>query len=460
VNPEIYSVKKHVEKAKSPKTVKKNRSVSVNRTVDAWEPSASQAAKIRERRVIQPATVLQLQKQIGNASVQQYLARRKYDEVQIQRKDDEGMTFGELMAKAIMENPKLMAMQAKDILKDVTAVFSGKKPGDAYFTDLETVYWGLFKLVIDLTKMPEGSVTTTEQRAKAEKYAKKWVRIKAGIAADAEIKMRSDLAKAKEGTKKLQIQMLYAYHDIYAAGKEPGDVKMGDGETIKGMAEKVTDLLKSINEADAGISGRSVTPIIPVLDKTLTIVNVITGWKVTKPLAAEASKDMANLQNALSLALAGLSLSGFGKFLPLFGYIGPLLDGIAKGWDRLVSALSKKNRMWWEAREIMGEDLPHPSAEPGGRAVFNYMKKMFKVSSAPSKAPSKSVLEFFYDNKTMLNKAMKEVMGKSWSKVPTRSSWLIFSETNPEKINNWVFYNRDTIWRLIYGRGMKPPEKS
>ena len=453
-------MKTHKEKAKSPKSAKKIRSVSINRPVDVRESLAGQAADIRERKVIQPAAVLQLQKQIGNAAVQQYLNSRKAEEIQVQREDDdEGMTLGEMWAEAVMENPKLMALQAEDFLEDVTSLFSGKEPGDPYFTDLEIVYWGFYKLILALKKMPEGSVTTAEQRKRAEKFAVKWVSIKDGIVADAERKMRRELARARKGTKALRIQMLYAYHDIYAAGKEPGDIKMGTLDTVKGVAEKVTDLLKSINEADAGITGRSVTPIIPVLAKTLTIVNAITSLKVTKPLAAEASKDMARLQNALNLANAGLSLAGFGKFLPFFAHIGPLLDGIAKGWNKLVSALSKKNRMWWEASEIMGEDLPHPSAEPGGRAVFSYMKKMFRVSKAPSKAPSESVLEFFYDNKTMFNKALKEVMGKSWSKLPTRSDWLIFAETNPKKINQWVFYNRDTIWRLIYGRGMKLPKK-
>jgi hypothetical protein len=353
-----------------------------------------------------------------------------------------------------------LAAEIKNRLRvDVAPLYSAKKPGDAYFSDLEKVYWGYYKLAIELLRMPKGSKTTTEQQDRFLKYIKKMNAIKVGIVGDAKRRMKRQLAKAKEGAKALRIQMLYAYHDIYAAGKEPGDVKMGAAGTVKGVTEKITELLKAINEADADISGRSVTPIIPVLDKTLTIVNVITGWKVTKPLASPASKGMASLQNALSLANAGLSLSGFGKFLPLFSYIGPLLDGIAKGWDRLVTALSKRNRMWWQAREVMGEDLPHPDAAPGGKPVFSYMKRIFRVTKPPSKPPSEAVLDFFYDNKEMLNKAMKEVMGKSWSKVPTRSSWLFWAETNPDKINSWVFYNRDTIWRLIYGRGMDLPSK-
>ena len=452
-------MKKHIVKAESAKPEHRNKSARANRPADTQEPLAIQLADIRNKRVIQPATILQLQKQIGNTAVQKYLTSRTFKENLVQREEKEEKSFLESWAEAIMANPKALASEIKSRLKNVTTLFSSKKPGEAYFTDLETVYWGYYKLVIDLNNMPEGSKTSEEQIKRFDKYSGIWRKIRTGIVRDNKSRMRRELARAKKAAKALRIQLLYAYHDIYAAGKDPDDVKMGSLDTVKGVAEKVTDLLKGINEADAGITGRTVTPIIPVLDKTLTIVNVITGWKVTKPLAGPAMKDMARLQNALSLANAGLSLSGFGKFLPLFSYIGPLLDGIAKGWGRLVSALSKKNQMWWEAREVMGKDLPHPSAAPGGKPVFSYMKFMFRVTEPPSRPPSGAVLEFFYDNKTMFNKALKQVMGKSWSKVPTRSSWVVLAETNPKKINSWVFYNRDTIWRLIYGRGMRPPKK-
>lgn len=309
--------------------------------------------------------------------------------------------------------------------------------------------------------MPAGSVTTAGQRKKAKDLMKKLSAIKAGISSDADAKIRRELAIAKEGVKKLRTEMLYAYHDIYAAGKEPGKVKMGAVETIQGAAEKITDLLKNINEADAIASGRSITLIIPILDKTLTIVKLITGWKVTKSLAAPASKDMAKVQNALNRATAGLGLTGYGAFLPLFAHLGPLVDGIAKGWALVVAGRSKKNRRWWEAREVVvekGEKLPHEESWPGGGPVINYMRDMFRSSSTPSKPPSKEVVKFFTKNSSMFNKALKEVMGRPLSKVPTKSS-LFSKDVDPMELNGWVFYNRDTVWRLIYGRGTKPPEK-
>jgi hypothetical protein len=446
---------KHVQQS-VPLHAKKPARLGVS--AGSTEPQGLQLAAIEAGRPMAPATVLRLQRLVGNASVQRLLDGRRVSTPTVQRQKEEGKTFTQILAEAIMSSPKLLASVAKDRSKDVTDLFSKKQPGDLYFTDLETVYWGFGKLIFELEKMPEGSTTTEEQRKRFETFSAKWGEIQAGIAADAKRRVKNELARAREAAEALRVQLLYAYRDIYAAGKEPGDVKMGNLDTVKGVTEKVTDLLKAINEADAAVTGRSVTPLIPVLDKTLTIVNVITGWKVTQPLAAPASRDMARLQNALSLANAGLSLSGFGKFLPLFGYIGPLLDGIAKGWDRLVSALSRKNRLWWEAKEIMGEDLPHPDTEPGGKPVFDYMKSMFRASEPPSSPPPKSVLDFFYDNKKMFDAAMKEVMGKPWSRVPTRRAWLILSETDPKEINSWVYYNRDTIWRLIYGRGMEPPK--
>lgn len=380
----------------------------------------------------------------------------------VQRKDDdgdEGMPFVEELVKAVTQNPKLMALQAKDIANEISQVLAEKEPGDSYFEDLYKVYWGFYRLIAELKRMPERATTTTEQRDKAEKLAEKWANIRSCMIADAERRMRRELAKAEKGARAMRVQLLYAYHDIYEAGEEPGDVKFGSLDTVKGVAEKMTDLLKAINEADAGITGRSVTPIIPVLDKTLTVVNVISGWKVTASLAAESSKGIAALQNAWSLANAGLGLAGFGKFLPLFGHIGPLLDSIAKGWDRVDSALRKKNRLWWEARDVMGEDLPHREAEPGGGVLHSYMKKMFRTSKPLSEPPSKDVLKFFYDKREMFNTAVKDVMGEPWSEVPTKSAWLISEETDPKKINRWVFCNRDMVWRLVYGRDMDPPKR-
>ncbi|MCP4357067.1 MAG: hypothetical protein GY796_03495 [Chloroflexi bacterium] len=413
-------------------------------------------------RPLRQTALLHLQQSRGNAHVQRLFPRQQADESQIQRRgpDDEGMTFSEMWAKAVMEDPKVMAIQAKSIADDIAKLLSQLKPGEPYFETLYTTYWGFGKLIVALKKMPDGATTTLEQRNAANNLAQKWANVKASMEANHKRQMKKNLAKAREGARALQIQLLYSYHDIYAAGKEPEDVKLGGLDTMKGMAEKGVDLLKAINEADAGISGRSITPVIPVLDKILSIVNVIAGWKVTSSLAADSTKAIAALQNALSLANTGLSLTGFGKFLPLFSYIGPLLDGIAKGWGRLVAALSKKNRMWWEAREVVGDDLPHPGAEPGGRAVFSYMKKIYKVSAPPSGNPSDKVVEFFDDNREMFTKSVKEVMGKSWSKVPTKRTWYLFGkEADPNKLNKWVFYNKDMVWRLIYGRGMEPPTK-
>ena len=303
--------------------------------------------------------------------------------------------------------------------------------------------------------MPEGGQTTADQRKRATDLARRWARIQDDMAARNKRSALRALKEAREASAALRLQFLYAYRDIYAAGEVPEEVKLGSF-SLKDLAEKTKDLLKAINEADANISGRSVTPLIPVLDNTLSVVNLITGWKAASGLAAPSMKDFMALQNALSLGTTVAGLAGFGKFLPFFSHIGPLLDGIAKGWSRLVSELQKKNARWWEAREVMGEAPPHPEALPGGRQVLDYMKRIFRESGPPSGRPSEEVVDFFDENRDMFTKVASEVMGENWP-IPTESSWIFWTKVAPDKLSTWVYYNRDMVWRLIYGRGMEPP---
>jgi hypothetical protein len=370
--------------------------------------------------------------------------------------EEEGLTLSEMLAQAVMTSPRLMASQAEEYVNDITEIFSGMEPGDLFFDRIHEVYWGFGALILALRRMPEGEKTTQEQRQQANDLARKWFDIQDDIEAHNEREARRNLEEARQAAEQLRLELLYAYRDIYTAGQDPEDVEVGSGN-MKMLAEKTKDLLKAINEADASLSGRSVTPLIPVLDNTLSVVNLISGWKVTSGLASESESAIADLQNAWSLSTTALGLAGCGKVLPLFSHIGPLLDGIAKGWSRVVSQLQKKNRLWWEARDVMGEELPHPAAMPGGQAVFTYMKRVFRASEPLPGRPSDAVVDFFDDNRKMFSKAATEVMGKSWAEVPTESSWLFWTTVDPDKLNRWVYYNRDMVWRLIYGRGMKPP---
>jgi len=376
----------------------------------------------------------------------------------VQRQEDEGEYpgFWEAWAKAIEEIPSYMADHIDSILKEMDPLFEDLSEGNLYFNQITEAYSELWFLKLELRQMEGDSKTTEDQRTRAHKYYQQWLSAQEGLEAANLRRTKDILRQAAEADELLKIQLTYAYSDIYHAGKEPGDVKVGSSN-MKDLAAKGVDLLKAINEADALVTGRNVAPVIPVLDKALAIVNLITGWKVTSDLASESQEGMKALQNAISAATTVLGLAGFGKFLPLFAYIGPLLDGIAKGWDRIVGKLREKNRMWWQARDVMGEDLPHGEEEPGGREVFNYMKKVFEESSPLKGKPSGGVVEFFDKNRQMFSDTAKQVMGKSWGGIPTESSWLFWEEVDADKLNGWVFYNREMTWRLIYGRGMELP---
>ena len=112
--------------------------------------------------------------------------------------------------------------------------------------------------------------------------------------------------------------------------------------------------------------------------------------------------------------------------------------------------------MWWQLRDVLGEDVQYPMAFPGGKEVFHYMKSVFKASQPLNRKPSTEVVEFFNDNRQMFSKTATEVMGK-YGGMPTESSWIFWRKVDPDKLNSWVFYNKEMTWRLIYGRGMDLP---
>ncbi|MBN1643170.1 MAG: hypothetical protein JXA09_18195 [Anaerolineae bacterium] len=418
---------------------------------------------------------MQLQHSIGNAHVSRLVGAGEFsararatsrvrdaapDQRQVvQRQGDAGgATLGEMLAQAAIASPRMMSVQAKEYIAEAGKLLKTLDTSDPLYDRVYAVYWGFARLVLDLKGLAENQETTQAQRQRATDLSRKWQAIQADRAARQQRKARDTLRRARAAAEAVRMQVLYAYRDIQLAGEEPEDVAVGAGN-VQTLAEKTNDLLKAINEADAEASGRSVTPLIPVLDNALSVVKLIAGWKTLSGLAAQSQSDIAALQNAWELTTTALGIAGLGKFLPLFGHIGPLLDRIAKGWDRVVRQLQEKNRRWWEAREIMGEKLPHPAAAPGGGAVFNYMKRVFQASEPLPGRPSDDVVAFFDKNREMFSRAMGEVMGESGGKVPTQSSWILWRKVDPDKLNEWVYDHRDTVWRLIYGRGWEPPRE-
>jgi hypothetical protein len=450
-------MKRQAKKVKPPGAAVKNRAARGRSPIEKPEPTSARPAEIHDPSVILPETVLQLQKQVGNRAVQQFLSTQIAPASEAQRKEQPGVTLETALTKAIRENPSMMSGHAKDLLKRIKALLATKQPGDSYVDEMQLVAAGLSTLVADLKKLPAGSKTTAEQQKKHKKWVARWLGIKQNLESDARAAMRRQLADAKAATKKMQIHMMHAYHEANRAGINPSDVKIAETDNVRTLAEKVLDLLAEISVADAKLSGRSVAPLIPVLQKTLKIVTLSFTWKATKPFMATASADMRKVQNALNLATTPLSIVGLGKFLPMFGHFAPLLTGIAGGWDTFVKSYRIKNRTWWKIKK--GESLQYSEAGPVPGPVFSYLVKMMKASSPPSDAPPKEVLNHFYKYREVINKAMKEVMGKGWDKVPTRKYWLVFAETHPGQINDWVFRNRDAIWALMCGRHYAPPKR-
>jgi hypothetical protein len=57
--------------------------------------------------------------------------------------------------------------------------------------------------------------------------------------------------------------------------------------------------------------------------------------------------------------------------------------------------------------------------------------------------------QFFLDNRAILNVAMR-AMGIE--EMPTeRVLWILWRRIQREQFKEWIFYNRELVWRLIYG---------
>ena len=370
--------------------------------------------------------------------------------------EEQGASFTEQLAQAIMASPALLAQQANQTVRESGAILADMTPADRYFERTYQVYWGLAGLRQELLGLPEGAETTAAQRRRFTELTEVWGSVQTDMTAAHERDARRTLAQARQAADALQLEMLYAYRDVYAAQQDPSNVQIGDA-TLRSLADWTRQLLAAINQADAGITGRTVTPLIPVLTHALRIVNLIAGWQATSGLASESEADLAALQNAWSLANTVAGLSGFGRFLPLFGHIGPALNGIATAWRRVVSRAQEQNATWWAARDLLGEELPRPQAMPGGRPVFTYMREIFAASEPPSTPPPAPVVEFFTSNREMFSAVATQVMGQGSTRMPTRSSWLFWTTADPARLNEWAFYHREMVWRLIYGRDMELP---
>lgn len=396
-----------------------------------------------------------LQRAAGNAATTQLFAQA---DVMRQDEEDEGVTFGEMLAEGLERawHTKAFARTQLERLADEVTDFVAEQ--NEYTWYYRTGFDLMDDTAVLLLKVIEtpGDKTSEAHIDRAADLFGRWTRLKKRVVADNRAAGLRELRRTERSMKALREQILFAYRDAYAAGKTPSDIEVGAGN-LKDVAERTLTVLTAINDAEAILNGRDVAPLVGVLGKVKSVVDLLAGWKSVPALAASSQEALAKIENIWAAGGTAAGFTAAGPYMFMYAHIGPLLSGIAKQWDKVVSLLRKQNRMWWELRDVVGDELPYVTEEPGGRPVFNYMKGMFKASSPPSGTPSDSVVEFFDDRRKMFSRTAKEVMDTRGPK--TQSVFAGFgTEIKPSRLNSWVFYNRDMVWKLIYGRDMKPPK--
>jgi hypothetical protein len=128
-------------------------------------------------------------------------------------------------------------------------------------------------------------------------------------------------------------------------------------------------------------------------------------------------------------------------------YLKPALKVISKQIGMLVNQLHQVNQV---AVEVTG-DLMYPNAEPGGEAMWQFMKKVMRAQSvADIPKIGGSIEEFFYDHNEQFT------AGTGFS-VPL-SGWWLWEDLDLDYMDSYVFHHRQRIWALLYG-SMRVPSK-
>ena len=396
-----------------------------------------------------------LQRSAGNSATTQLLGQPQV----MRQNEDEGQSFSEIIAEGFVAAWKTKAFaraQLEQLADEITDFIAEQNEHSSFYRTGFQLLDDTAVLLLKVIDAPGDKTSEADIDSAADVFGR-WNQLKERVVASNKAAGRRELRRTEQAMKALREQILFAYRDAYAAGKEPSDIEVGAGN-LKDVAERTLTVLTAINDAEAILNGRDVAPLVGVLGKVKSVVDLLAGWKEVPALASSSQEALAKIENVWA---AGGTVAGFtaaGPYMFMYAHIGPLLSGIARQWDKVVSLLRQQNRVWWELRDVVGSDLPYVTEEPGGRPVFTYMCEMFEAASPPSGKPGDAVVEFFDDRREMFTRTAREVMDRRGPK--TQSVFAGFgTEVKPDRLNSWVFYNRDMVWKLIYGPDMKPPKR-
>jgi hypothetical protein len=380
------------------------------------------------------------------------------EEVEVDQ-EEEGMTLGEIfesIAEAMLHHPPSLSNMCQDRVEKISEFLEDGIGGSVFYFSLEDLKNGFHELGIELSQTEEE--TTEAQRSRYLELQSSWEELQQSIENFTVRRIKRNLRETRQVIEEMKLQLVLVYRQVYLSG-EDSETEIVISETneetttLRNIADQVTGLLGAINDADAALTGRQVAPALTALSRANMFINLILGWNFTGELDSASQEAFDDLQNGIAVAMVAASFTAASAYLPLFGHIPALLGAISQLWDKVVEGLRNQNTQWWEAFA----EMPYCSEEPGGCETLNYMISVFEADTYEDvETPPEEAADFFVSRRDMFNTVANEVM-ENWE-VPTESEYLFFTVIDDERFKGWVFYNRDWIWKLIYGERSFPEQ--
>jgi len=176
--------------------------------------------------------------------------------------------------------------------------------------------------------------------------------------------------------------------------------------------------------------------------------------------ATDIDKQMAQANAALDAAPAAAGLLAVTGYVPGMGlyavYISQMVN-VVKAVNQFVADYVRENGHTMNTVYLSSGELDKVdwSVEPGGSAggleVYNFMVTVMRAGSYTDIA--KSIPDAVDE---LLMGSREQLAAGAGEEVPTQSKWIFWKKLNPDKIRQWLFNNRQSIWNMLYG-SVTPP---
>jgi hypothetical protein len=224
----------------------------------------------------------------------------------------------------------------------------------------------------------------------------------------------------------------------------------------------------NVGPVNASFELPEASSLAPFLEKVHIAMDALLLVKATAEFLSQGKSDAATAGKKIGAATSGgaaatgmasgiLGLAGAGASLvtslnavalEMNFYIVPVTEACLKALEKLEDVGRDINK---DAMERGDYDHVNWELEPGGRAMFDFMRSVMAAGSAeevPKPVPS-TVAKYVVANREEIAKgAAGNAEGEN--EVPTTGFWF-WRKLDEGKIAEWVFTHRSNLWAIFYG---------